>query len=325
MKLEECIKNIKMTKKNINKKNTAAIITLIIEFIKVLTLLIFLDKFNPTISKLMFIYSIISTIIAVFILFNDNYDKIYKYIILDISSVIFLLSNIIGGILIETIILAADKKMLKNITKKEKIKRLPITLYHKRIVYTYLFISILICYQYLYLNDILFYILVLTSLILFFKEDIINSLKAFKKNVNSFINYIIKNYIIMILISNILFIVIGLIVGSESTNQQILKQDLIETTIIGILYAPIAEELLFRGCLRKIIKNDKLFILISGISFGAWHVIGYNQNILQYLYIIPYSAIGIYLSYIYSKSNNLTTNIGMHGLNNIIASITNFI
>ena len=90
---------------------------------------------------------------------------------------------------------------------------------------------------------------------------------------------------------------------------------------MGIFYAPIAEELLFRGCLRKLIKNDILFIIISGIGFGAWHVVGYDQSILQYLYIIPYSMIGIGLSYVYAKTNNLTTNIGMHALNNILASL----
>lgn len=319
--INEIVKKFKLTKQDIKRKNLASTITLIVEFFKVLIVLLFLGLINSNIAKSILIFSIVSTLISIFILFNNEYNKIYKYLILDLSSIMFFISNIIGGILIEKIIIEVDKKLIKTKTKKEKIKKLPIILYHNKIVYLYLFLSIIIGYQYLYINNVLFYILVFSSLVLFFKDDILISLKSFKKNMNKFLSYIFNNYFIMVIISNILFIVIELIVGSESTNQEILNQNILSTAILSILYAPIAEELLFRGCLRKLIKNDIAFILISGITFGAWHVLGYEQSLLQYLYIIPYSVIGIFLSYVYAKSNNLTTNVGIHALNNIVASL----
>jgi len=323
--LKENIKNLKMTNKNIKKKNIASIITLVSELLKVIILLIFLQSINKTFAKAMLVFSIFTTILALFILFNDNYKKTYKYMILDLSALIFFFSNIVGGLLIESVILDVVKGVFKDFYKNEKIKKLPIILYHNKLVYLYLFISIIIGYEFLYINSLLFYILVFTSLIAFFKDDLINSLKQLKKQKNKFIKYIVKNYINMLLISGISFLIIGIIVGNVSTNEQLLNENLLFTSILSILYAPIAEELLFRGCLRKIIKNDILFIIISGISFGAWHVIGYDQSLLQYLYIIPYSIIGIFLSSVYSKTNNLTTNIGVHALNNIIASIMNLL
>ena len=63
----------------------------------------------------------------------------------------------------------------------------------------------------------------------------------------------------------------------------------------------------------------------SGISFGLWHVVGYDQSLIQYLYVFTYSAIGIGLSYVYAKTNNLTTNIGMHFIHNVLANLTNLL
>lgn len=319
--VSEIIKNFKLTKKDIKRKNTAAIITLVVEFIKVLTLLIFVGTLNTTLLRILFGFSIVSTIISILVLFLDDYTKTYQYFILALASVIFLLSNIIGGILIEVIIIKTDNKIVKALAKERKIKKLPLLLHHKKLVYLYLFLSILIAYESLRINDTLFYFLVFITLVLFFKEDIIDSFKEFKNNISKYFNYIINNYAIMLVISNVLFGIVGYIVGEVSTNEQVLNQDILYSAILAILYAPLAEELLFRGCLRKLIKKDIPFILISGILFGAWHVIGYEQSLLQYLYIIPYSAMGICLSYAYAKTNNLMTNVGIHATNNILATI----
>lgn len=319
--VSEIIKNFKLTKKDIKRKNTAAIITLVVEFIKVLTLLIFVGTLKTITLRILFSFSIVATILSILILFLDNYNKTFQYFILALASVIFTFSNIIGGILIELIIFKTDSKIAKELAKPKNYKKLPIKLHHKKIVYLYIFTSILIAYEGLRINDTLFYVLVFTSLIMFFKEDIIDSFKEFKTDVSKYFNYIINNYAIMLIVSNILFGIVGYIVGEVSTNEQILNQDILYSAILAIFYAPLAEELLFRGCLRKLIKKDILFILISGISFGAWHVIGYDQSLLQYLYIIPYSAMGIWLSYVYAKTNNLTTNVGIHAINNILATI----
>lgn len=316
------IKNIKMTEENIKLKNIAAIITIFSELLKVILCILFANKISKIMLYSVLIYSIIATLLAIYILFTDEYKKIRKYIFLDLSTLIFLFSNIIGGILVEKIIWVSDKKILKKMVKEEKkIKQLPNKLNHEKKVYIYLFISIIIAYNYLTINPIIFYISVFITLIIFFKKEIIESIKEFKKEPKTYIIFILKNYITFIFISTCLFIIVGAIVGTESTNEILLNENKLETAILGIFYAPITEELLFRGCLRKLIRNDIIFILVSGITFGCWHVIGYDQSLLQYLYIIPYSVMGIGLSYVYSKTNNLTTNISIHALNNIMASI----
>lgn len=43
--------------------------------------------------------------------------------------------------------------------------------------------------------------------------------------------------------------------------------------ISTVILAPIIEELVFRGAIRKVIKNKKVFIAVSGLVFGLVHVV----------------------------------------------------
>ena len=70
--VSEIIKNFKLTKKDIKRKNTAAIITLVVEFIKVLTLLIFVGTLKTITLRILFSFSIVATILSILILVLDN-------------------------------------------------------------------------------------------------------------------------------------------------------------------------------------------------------------------------------------------------------------
>lgn len=325
--INDYLKNIEMNEKNIKRKNLAAIITLCVEFIKIIITFIFIKEFTLIRSVVIFLMAALSSILALYILNNDDYSKISKYNVLDFSGLIFLISNIIGGILIEAILFKAQKNMILKLSLKNlKIKKLPNKLFHEKKVYLFIFITLLICYERLYVRAYTFYILTFIGIIPFFINDIKQSINEFKKRKKNYLLYTLKVYFITWFIAGLLFILTFLIVGEDSTNQQLLEQEPIWLlTITSIIHAPIVEELLYRGCLRKIIKNDIAFILISGIGFGIWHVIGYEQSIIQYLYAIPYSIMGLGLSYVYAKTNNLTTNIGMHSFHNMMSSIVSLI
>ena len=325
--IKNYLNDIKMTEGNIKRKNLASKITLITEFIKVILTLILINKISLNVSITIFLFSIIATFTSLFLLYNDDYKDFKKYIILDLSTLIFFLSNIVGGIIVESISYDADIKLIKKINKPmKKIKKLPYKLHHSKITYLYIFVSLIICYERLNINGILFIILSFIGITPFFIKDILLGLKEFKKDKKTYIFNILKVYIITLTVANLLSILCYFIIGDISTNEQMLETEpLWYLLITSIIHAPIVEELLFRGCLRKLIKNDTIFILVSGISFGLWHVIGYEQNILQYLYVLVYSTMGIGLSYIYTKTNNITTNITMHSLHNLLANITNLL
>ena len=96
------------------------------------------------------------------------------------------------------------------------------------------------------------------------------------------------------------------------------------TIITSTILAPILEESVFRLAIRKIIKNDYIFIIMSGLLFGILHVSG-ADSIGQLLYIIPYSIPGAIFAYTLVKSNNICVPISLHFIHNTILMIAQII
>ena len=110
---------------------------------------------------------------------------------------------------------------------------------------------------------------------------------------------------------------------STATNQRKLSELFslkpFYVVFLACIYAPLTEELLFRGIFRKIFTKKWLFIILCGVTFGALHVIDDFQSIKELLYILVYSSLGIFLSMTYYKTNNLFTNIYFHFIQNTLA------
>lgn len=67
--------------------------------------------------------------------------------------------------------------------------------------------------------------------------------------------------------------------------------------ISACIFAPISEELIFRGSFREAIKNKRVYITVSGLTFGLSHI---TDNLL---FILEILIIGIVISYIMNKSD----------------------
>lgn len=165
-------------------------------------------------------------------------------------------------------------------------------------------------------------VLLILSILLFFnifKEEF----KLFIKNILLYIKYIMPKlgigYIIYISVS---LISVSITKQTTSVNQSALEQ--LSTWYLipaAVIWAPIVEETIFRRCLRSFIKNDKLFIILSALVFGLLHTI-HEATILNVFVVgLPYIALGGYLAYIYTKTNNLLSNIFSHMFINTLAII----
>lgn len=84
------------------------------------------------------------------------------------------------------------------------------------------------------------------------------------------------------------------------------------------LIAPFCEEMVFRKAFRDAINKEWLFVLLSGLIFGALHVVSHLENWYDFLYIIPYSSLGLALAKMYSETKTIFTSIIMHTLHNSI-------
>ena len=217
-----------------------------------------------------------------------------------------------------------------NIEQPNKLKYIIYILFILFYIWQYFFDKTLFNYatKTLGINPILYIfifdlITIIISLILFFKE-IKKGFKNLKENLVSYIEYFTLTLVIFLLIELLIGYICNIIVGTIPENQSLLIERPKLYLIFGtIIFAPIVEESIFRGILNKFIKNKYLFITISSFLFGLMHVIGSN-NLIQYIYLFYYAASGVYLSYIYTKFNNLSFCIGIHFFMNFFATISVF-
>ena len=168
------------------------------------------------------------------------------------------------------------------------------------------------------------YELVLTLLIIYiYRKDFIPDFFEFKKNFKNYIDKYLKYWFIMLGLMILSNIIVTQFTTTDVANNQsaivdLLKNYPIYIILVTVITAPILEELIFRLSIRKIINNNLIFIIASGLFFGSLHVIGTLKNPIDLLFIIPYSIPGFIFAYVYTKSNNIWTTIGMHCMHNSI-------
>jgi len=158
------------------------------------------------------------------------------------------------------------------------------------------------------------------------RKDIKRDFLTFKGNFKCYMRYIFPKLGIFFIIYLIISIPVALIAGQISTNQSQLNElPLALTAVMAILLAPVLEEFMFRGLLKKSIPNNTIFMIISSLVFGAAHMLYAEENLIMYIYMIPYTLLGYFLARSYAKTNNIFTSISMHFLWNTFAMLLNVI
>ena len=175
---------------------------------------------------------------------------------------------------------------------------------------------------YLIITSIIYLIII----VLVYKKELYKDIRNF--NIKSILKYI-PIYLIGILLMGLSNIILSKITGLETSQNEVLVRKTIKLLPIymsfsTVIYAPIVEEITFRKTFRNIIKNNVLFIILSGIMFGIVHISVSNNQINDLLMIIPYIIMGIDLAYIYCKSKNIFTTIIIHSIHNLILLIIQF-
>ena len=171
-------------------------------------------------------------------------------------------------------------------------------------------------------------VLLIILLIMYFK-DLKKDFKGLKGNINAFLDIGIKYWLAGLIFMMACNVIIGLLTPAKAVNEEGV-QELIRSSkylsiiTIGII-APMIEELTFRKAFRDIFKNNLAFILTSGLVFGALHVVLSFNSFWDFLYIIPYSSLGIAFAATYAKSNNIYASTFMHMFHNTALTILSII
>lgn len=167
-------------------------------------------------------------------------------------------------------------------------------------------------------------------LIIIYRKTLKDDFKTFKKDFGNMSDIAIKYWLIgflAMIISNKIIISISpvKIANNEEGVRQIINSIPFISFFAICIFAPIAEELIFRKAFKDCFKEKWLFILMSGIVFGLLHVIGSINSLYDLLYILPYSSLGIAFAYIYYKTDNIYSSIFVHCLHNSVLVVLNIL
>ncbi len=172
-------------------------------------------------------------------------------------------------------------------------------------------------------------IITLTVFIIIFRKTIVPDYNDFKENGKTYIKNTYQYYFLGLIIMFISNLIISSFIGmptNEDLNRNYLELYPFYSIFSMVIAAPIIEELMTRVILKDAFKNSLFYCLFSGLIFGLLHVIfNLENNLIELLYIIPYGSLGAYLAKIYSKSNNVWTNIFFHAIHNLFCIIVFFI
>ena len=286
------------------------------------------------------VITIILNFVVIYHAFNNKLIEKKKGVIA-CNAVTFILSNYaiteiiaVINIIVILILKNESKKIVKEEKKeipkleKESVDKWKII---SSIILFATYFSQLIWGKYLPNNPVLvvaiqitFYItMVVLSLIVFY-DLYKDNFKAFKDNFKAYLKFLGPKFGIFYLIYFVVVVGMMMILGDGvSENQNALEAlPIYISAPLAMIYAPIVEEALFRGSIRRFIKNDFLFIIISALSFGLLHT-AFSEASMYNILIrsVPYVLMGGFLAYLYKRTNNMFCNMSFHFFQNTLAII----
>lgn len=167
-------------------------------------------------------------------------------------------------------------------------------------------------------------------IIIIYRKVLKEKFTDYKKNFNLYFETGMKCWFIGLItmsVSNILISNFSPVheANNEALVQEMLKQAPFLVFISASFLAPFLEEMLFRKSFGDIFKNKKVMVLASGLLFGLLHVVFSVKTPWDYLYVIPYGALGAAFAYSIYKTDNIFVPITFHTIHNGVLTLLSII
>ncbi len=293
-----------------------------------------------TIYASIILTAVVGAILALILLviFSKNQvgrKKILSIILVTVSILLFgnsliILLGVIALVIIGTIPKVDYKKEIRDERRSlEKLEKMDIS--KKDIILT--IILMLLYFTQFFIKNlspivtiivaIIYYIGIFVFAFFVFSKRLKRDFKAYKSDVALHVGQSFKWWAILIGVSYLAAIIRLLLGGAVVTaNQMGLNEaPLWYVAPLAILWAPFVEEIIFRGCIRRFIKNDVLFVIVSGLIFGLLHTIGSEVGIYQMIIqSLQYVAMGVIMAIAYVKTNNIFINMSVHCIQNTLST-----
>ena len=274
----------------------------------------------------------VANLISIFLVIKDILKHKKTLIFLNILQFLF---GSIFNILFAIINFFALSKVKDPNQIKEK-KELPVLediTKHKWYIYFIIFVFLfIICYtpaldvlplpqtkNAAIITMVILYIIQVSLLVIPMWNELKRDFVVFKNNLKLYFSKTLPRFGLILIAYFISNFALTILAGTIPTNQAVINEwPLYISAFLAIIIAPLTEELMFRGFLKKFIKNNVLFVIASSLIFGGLHVIQ-ADSLQQFLFIIPYSILGFAFSLNYVKTKNIVSNIVLHSIWNSIA------
>ena len=173
-------------------------------------------------------------------------------------------------------------------------------------------------------------LIIILILVIVYHKDLKEMLWDYKKNYKEYFDLGLKCWFVGLVIMCLSNILISILTPVHEANNEVLVQNMLKASpflsfISSSLLAPFIEEMIFRKSLGDIFDNKYFKIIMSALIFGLLHVIFSFNTWYDFLYVIPYGALGGAFSYILTKKNNIFIPITFHVLHNSIITIISII
>lgn len=156
------------------------------------------------------------------------------------------------------------------------------------------------------------------------KIDIVSEFKKFMKDFENNIKTVFRIWGIGLLVMIFANVIINVVIMKGIAPNEVANRELLHTlplySIVSIaILAPLAEETLFRYNLKGIFKNQKIAILVSGLTFGFMHVISVDFSLQNMIFLVPYSILGFAFAKIYFDTDTVASSIIAHAIHNCLS------
>ena len=165
-------------------------------------------------------------------------------------------------------------------------------------------------------------ILIVIMALLLFLPELKRDVPMFCEYFSTYCRFFFPKFGLFFVLYYAVALALTIITQTPAANQELLDQiSLPILAFSALIYAPVVEEVIYRGFLRRLITNGNTFIIISALIFGTIHMLHPGQTMMQYLYIIEYVMLGGFLAWLYVKSNNICLAMMGHFFLNLVAFI----
>lgn len=179
-----------------------------------------------------------------------------------------------------------------------------------------------------------FVIFMILSTIAIVYDPLKRSLKMFQSNFAVNLTSATKHYGYLFVANFMISLILASVfkVTDPSSNQEIVSEMIqmakIPMFLSTVIFAPIVEEIIFRGVLYQNLRSKTKFYLPMAISiliFGSMHLIaGFNEGkgLFEFVYLIQYGAMAFFMISSMESTNSIIGAIIVHLFNNLLAFIS---